>query len=384
MCFILGSAKHYRLKKGVILSKRRSNGEGSVHKRADGRWECTIMIGFQSDGRRKRKTFYGRTRAEAIEKMRDYWNDMANGLQLDPGLLFETWADTWFESHRENISPTTQASYGYMLKHLKNALGRCRLIDIRALDVENVLLDFRRSGKSDSFISQARGMLYMIMNKAEANALIRRNPVALAEKMKSAKPTQEKDSFTEEEVKALMKQLPHDWMGNSIRLLICTGIRMQELLALEPYLIEPDGSVIHIRQAVKIVKGRISVGVPKSRDSNRDVPIPESLRQMVAELRNTENKYVFQSPSREQPYDPKHYRDKFKAYIGEVDEVRVLTPHSCRHTYVSQMQALDVDLPVIQSIVGHADLDMTQHYLHVQAPVKQKAIHKFDQAFCAI
>ena len=54
------------------------------------------------------------------------------------------------------------------------------------------------------------------------------------------------------------------------------------------------------------------------------------------------------------------------------DIVRMLTPHSCRHTYVSQMQALGVDLPVIQSIVGHADLDMTQHYLHVQNPVKQK------------
>ena len=36
----------------------------------------------------------------------------------------------------------------------------------------------------------------------------------------------------------------------------------------------------------------------------------------------------------------------------------------------------------IQSMVGHADLDMTQHYLHAQAPVKQKAIQVFDQAFC--
>ena len=63
--------------------------------------------------------------------------------------------------------------------------------------------------------------------------------------------------------------------------------------------------------------------------------------------------------------------------------MRELTPHSCRHTYVSQMQALGVDLATIQSMVGHADLDMTQHYLHVQAPVKQKAIKAFDQAFCS-
>jgi Site-specific recombinase XerD len=49
--------------------------------------------------------------------------------------------------------------------------------------------------------------------------------------------------------------------------------------------------------------------------------------------------------------------------------------------YVSQMQALGVDLATIQSMVGHSDLDMTQHYLHVQTPAKQKAVEAFDQAF---
>ncbi len=365
------------------MSKRRYNGEGTIRKRPDGRWECTVMIGFQEDGRRKRKSFYGRKKEEALEKMHNYMGDLENGLQLDPDLLFGTWADTWYEGHKDNISPTTQDGYGYLLGHLKAALGRRRLMEIRAVDIENVLLDFRRSGKSDSYVSKARGMLYQIMRKAEANELIRCNPVAVAEKMKSSKPSKEKDSFTEEELKALMKQLPHDRMGNSIRILLCTGMRMQELLALEPYLIEPDGSVIHVRQAVKVAKGKVSVGVPKSRDSNRDVPVPESFRPLVTELRNTAGKYVFQSPNREQPFDPKHYRDKFKIYVGSVDGVRPLTPHSCRHTYVSQMQALGVDLPVIQSLVGHADMDMTLHYLHTQDPVKQKAIKKFDREFFA-
>ena len=58
-----------------------------------------------------------------------------------------------------------------------------------------------------------------------------------------------------------------------------------------------------------------------------------------------------------------------------------MTPHSCRHTYVSQMQELDVDLVTIQSSVEHADVDMTKHYLHVQDPVRLGAITKFDEAF---
>ena len=45
------------------------------------------------------------------------------------------------------------------------------------------------------------------------------------------------------------------------------------------------------------------------------------------------------------------------------------------------MQALGVDLATIQSIVGHADVDMTEHYLHVQDGIRQEAIRKFANAF---
>ena len=83
----------------------------------------------------------------------------------------------------------------------------------------------------------------------------------------------------------------------------------------------------------------------------------------------------------DQPCNPDWFRRKFKEAIGEIDGVRVLTPHSCRHTYVSQMQALGVDLPTIQSIVGHADIDMTQHYLHVQDNIRQQAVERFSEAF---
>ena len=58
----------------------------------------------------------------------------------------------------------------------------------------------------------------------------------------------------------------------------------------------------------------------------------------------------------------------------------MLTPHSCRHTFISQMQALGVSMETIQSIVGHADVDMTRHYLHVQEPKRQGAIALFDEA----
>ena len=47
------------------------------------------------------------------------------------------------------------------------------------------------------------------------------------------------------------------------------------------------------------------------------------------------------------------------------------------------MQALGVDIQTIQSIVGHADTEMTEHYLHVQESIRQNAIQLFNEAFSA-
>lgn len=61
--------------------------------------------------------------------------------------------------------------------------------------------------------------------------------------------------------------------------------------------------------------------------------------------------------------------------------MRYLSHYCCRYTYVSQMQVLGVDLTTIQNIAGHADIDMTKHYLHVQESIRQAAIEKFSEAF---
>ena len=128
-------------------------------------------------------------------------------------------------------------------------------------------------------------------------------------------------------------------------------------------------------------RGTAVVGTPKSIDSYRTIPIPENIRYCAIALRCTENKYIFEGRKEGQPCNPSYYRDKFKEALEGIPEVRVLTPHCCRHTYVSQLQALGVDLATIQSIVGHADVNMTEHYLHVQDEIRKSAIDKFSRAF---
>ena len=67
--------------------------------------------------------------------------------------------------------------------------------------------------------------------------------------------------------------------------------------------------------------------------------------------------------------------------LERIEGVRILTPHCCRHTYVSQMIAMGVDPKTVQSIVGHADIDMTFYYAHAQEPQRQEAVQRFSEAF---
>ena len=356
--------------------------EAAVHAMIQ-RLELRMMDGYQKDGSPRFKTFYGKTQKEVKLKLKEYQDALISGVQLDTILYFEDWADTWFEGHRDNIAPTTQESYKYCLKMLKEGFYHRPLTVIRPINIENFLKGMRRDGRSDSYISKARGMLYQIFQKAEANDLVRRNPVRLAEKMRASGTAKRKEAFTTAEVAHLMKVLPDDRMGLSIRLLLGTGMRMQELLALEPQFIEEDGSVIHIRQAVKVVKGTVSIGSPKSKDSIRDIPVPLNVRSCAIKLRDTTDQFIWESPKTGLPCNPTHFRDVFRKSLEEAGDVRLLTPHSCRHTYVSQMQALGVDIQTIQSIVGHADTEMTEHYLHVQESIRQSAIQLFSEAFSA-
>lgn len=339
------------------------------------------MIGYKPNGKPDYKSVYGKTKREAEEKLKKFLEDRAAGIDTSRSYTFGEWADIWFEHHQDNITATTQENYRYTLRILKDYFWMRKLADIKPYDVEVLLKTFRKDGRSDSCITQCRGMLYQIFHKAEANDLVRKNPVRFADKMRSRGPVERKEAFIAEEVKLLMEKLPEDRIGLSIRLLLGTGMRSQELLALEPRHIAEDGSLIQIRQAINMVKGTATVGQPKSRDSYRDVPVPSNLRWCAVRLRNTDRMFIWEVGKKDQPCNPSYFRNKFKAAISEIEGVRVLTPHSCRHTYVSQLQALGVDLPTIQSIVGHADIDMTQHYLHVQDSIRQQAVSKFAAAF---
>ena len=129
------------------------------------------------------------------------------------------------------------------------------------------------------------------------------------------------------------------------------------------------------------IKGTVDIGTPKSNDSYRTIPVPEFVRYCARNLRDTDKKFIWEVGKPDMPCTPSYFRNQFKKALERIEGVRVLTPHCCRHTYVSQMIAMGVDPKTVQSIVGHADIDMTFYYAHAQEPQRQEAVQRFSEAF---
>ncbi|MFZ5906549.1 MAG: tyrosine-type recombinase/integrase [Nitrospirota bacterium] len=289
------------------------------------------------------------------------------GLSAESDIRFVQWADKWYEGYKGQVSDVTYESYKYTLRILKDEFSNRKLRSIKPLDIENFLKSLQAE-RSDSAVTKCRGMMHQIMHKAEANDLILKNPVRLADKIKRKSSNRKsKDSFTKEEVSILFDKLPLDKMGHTIRLLIGTGMRAQEVVCLEKKHITEDGNMIMIRQAVENLKGKtiLREDHTKSSLSVRDIPVPEYVRESAVFLREQANPFVWDGKIPGTVFNLRNFRAKYLKTISAVG-IRQLTPHCLRHTYVTLLQSLGVPMEVIAALTGHADVETTNGYLHIQ------------------
>ena len=361
---------------------KRANGEGNIRRRKDGRWQARVMNGRVQDGRPRMKYFYGPTQKEVKRKLLEFQQELAEGLIMDREYTFTEFSKIWFETHKQQICPATQDGYAFTLRRLNDHFQNRQLKQIKTMEIEKFINDLSDEGKSDSYIQKCRAMLYQIFDKAQANDLVRKNPVRYAQKHRSRYSKKRNDEFNTEEVRLLLKNLPENKIGWSIRLMLGTGIRGQEILGLSRCHISEDGAYLIIEQAVSMNKGVATIGPTKTCASQRCIPVPDNVRHCARLLREGSKNLIWESPKKPgMPCNPSHFRSLFRKAVASVEGVRVLSPHSCRHSYVSQMQMLGVDLATIQSIVGHTNVAMTKEYLHVQEQIRVAAADKFSKEF---
>ena len=349
------------------MAKKRSNGEGNIRKLRNGRWTCSIMDGYKADGRRNIVTFSGDTKTEVLDLIRAHKNNKDKGVQINKSMTFSDWADTWYKDYESQVAASTYAGYLYTLNILKNYFKDVPLDKVLPININRFFDCLVEKDYSHSSISKCRAMLIQIFDAAEANMLVSFNPARKAKAVKVGDEVSKKDAFTDEEVERIIKYHQDDLMGNSICFLVGTGVRVQELLALRPGSIAEDGSTVSVEYAIKTVNGIPVLGSTKNKGSKRVVPVPEDYRQYALFLRNHAGKaFIWCSNRPDLLYSVNTFRKKYYRALREIGGVRLLSPHCCRHTYVTRLDARNVALDRIARLVGHSNTRTTMVYDHTR------------------
>ena len=80
------------------MAKKRANGEGSIRKRSDGRWEGCYTVGYDENGKVKMKNVLGKTQAEVKEKLKIKLEESkVLDVAKSESYTVAEWATLWFE-----------------------------------------------------------------------------------------------------------------------------------------------------------------------------------------------------------------------------------------------------------------------------------------------
>ena len=107
------------------MPKRRANGEGTIRKRKDGRWEGRYTAGHDPEtGKAISKNVLGHSQAEVLEKLKDAIALSAKtSTSKYSDYTVGQWAQTWYDEYaKPNVRESTALYYkNYIDNHIVRA-----------------------------------------------------------------------------------------------------------------------------------------------------------------------------------------------------------------------------------------------------------------------
>lgn len=339
--------------------------KNKYYQRPDGLFEAIREING------KRKAFRGKTCREVDRKILEYSAEAAKGRR------FPVVADEWEEAHEEGVSESTRRVYSYAVKRLKAAFPQhCR--DITPLDVKRYIAAFEAEGRSANSVQIELGVAKMIFSHAVLAGDIDISPAAEVRKSRGL-PVKHREALTEEQeaaVKAAGRaRKAHWWLFPY--LLLYTGLRRGEALALTYGDIDRKAGVIHITKKLSYATGQFPTLEDHLKSANglRDVPLLPPLAEALPK-----NRVGLIFPGGDGGYMRageittnwrKFCRDVgFNEVVqtsdGATHETFPITPHCFRHSFATICYEAGLDPRQAAEILGDTPEVLEGVYTHLR------------------
>ena len=268
-----------------------------------------------------------------------------------------------FLKHEKNASPHTIAAYE---RDLRQVAAYLKEREVRWDKAGNVILrgflaELHEKKRRKSTVGRKLAALRSFYDFCLRKKWIAENPAKIL-----ATPRQEKrvPSFLSEDETTELLDLPRSTEPLDIRdkaileLFYATGIRVSELVGIEP-------ADIHFSERLVRVRGKGK--------KERIVPFGTKAREALEAYRRVrpglatggDGGEAFFLNYRGGRLTTRSVQRMVHKYIRRTAVARKISPHSLRHSFASHLLGRGADLRVIQELLGHASLATTQKYTHV-------------------
>jgi integrase len=377
-------SEHFYLNRNLESGGPRARGEGGIRQRPDGRWEATL---YREDG--TRQYFYGRTRADVVDKLDAAKDKRRKGLPTDQTRITVTaWLDHWLETViARNPRVNTRRSYEQAARvHIASALGRYRLAELQPHHVEAWVTRLLASGRAPSTVRRIHAILHIELEHALRQGYVQRNVAGLVTPVRVDKA--DVHPLGRDDARRLLEAAATHRDAAMYALVLAYGLRKGELLGLTWDDVDLDGRELHIRQQVQrrqvaALKRGASRRVLRLRpwivDMLRAHAIRLKERQLLAGQRWRDHGLVFPSDVGT-PQGAANLHTAWKRLLRRagIPDVRF---HDLRHTAATLALAEGASLFDVSRMLGHNSIKTTADlYGHWSQEGREDVAQRMERA----
>ena len=338
--------------------------DGTLH-----RTQRTVVLGPVADLSRREARSLLQKRVSEINQGRH---------RARPMMTFEKFAkEHWQPGSLLALKPSSVRIYQFNLdKYVLPTLGSLRLCEVNRATIQHLLLVLKHQGYASSTLHSIRVTIARVLHTAVESGYLERNP-AHGIQIGAGEPKKRCRVLEPEQMQQLLPQLPEP-CRTVVLIAVLAGLRIGEILALRWNRLDFLRGSIEVSATYSDGQG---FGTPKTRSSERVIPMSSALRQ-VLECHRTVCTYrepedlVF-CTNKGTPLSPKNLYNR--ALAPTCDELGVprVSWHSFRHASGTWIGEVGESVKTAQAILGHSDLETTLNiYMHAIPDSQRRAVER--------
>jgi len=341
--------------------------------------KCTGILSELAENRRRGEPPFTLKEKRAMEQARRKKEEEKAEQTAKDSVTFKTFFEGFYTELVQNDKRprTWEREKGLVGKWIMPTIGNLPLKDIAAFDIERIKKRMAKSKLAPRTVAYALAVVRHIINVAIDHDIITGpNPVR-----KVKLPTADNKRLrylSREEAAALLAELAKvsaDTHDMALLSLHC-GLRFGEVAALTWRDVDLDAGILTLRNTKS----------GKTRPAFLTAPAKAMLQARQRPWQNPEDLVFPAAHGKKRERVSNTFRravDDLGFNKGVKDPRHKVVFHSLRHSFASWHAEAGTNLSVLQGLLGHATIEMTQRYSHIGESALRAAVKRLDSTFTA-